>query len=187
MGQLLQITHVSDDSSVAMDKGLADLVASDRGDRTSMNSHEQCSGECASGTRCASISDRVERSHAHFIKLCELQASADLCVPHHRPASTARCRQPAVAVPDGDRRSATASSQPDASRCDRARLGRAPHYRPTMEYFDRHRAHPWHGLTIGDSPPHVVDAYIEITPYDAVKYEIDKRSGYLRVDRPQGS
>jgi len=31
----------------------------------------------------------------------------------------------------------------------------------------------------------VVTAYIEITPFDAVKYEIDKVSGYLRVDRPQ--
>ena len=56
-----------------------------------------------------------------------------------------------------------------------------------MLNFDRHRAHPWHGLSIGDEPPHVVDAYIEITPYDAVKYEIDKHTGYLRVDRPQGS
>ena len=56
-----------------------------------------------------------------------------------------------------------------------------------MENFDRYRAHPWHGLKIGDDAPAVVDAYIEITPYDAVKYEIDKQTGYLRVDRPQGS
>ncbi len=55
------------------------------------------------------------------------------------------------------------------------------------ERFDRYRAHPWHGLPIGDGSPEVVDAYIEITPFDAVKYEIDKRTGYLRVDRPQGS
>lgn len=53
--------------------------------------------------------------------------------------------------------------------------------------FDRFRAHPWHGLPIGDHAPDTVEAYIEITPYDAVKYEIDKRTGYLRVDRPQGS
>jgi len=31
----------------------------------------------------------------------------------------------------------------------------------------------------------VVNAYIEITPFDLVKYEVDKSSGYLRVDRPQ--
>jgi inorganic pyrophosphatase len=30
-----------------------------------------------------------------------------------------------------------------------------------------------------------VTAYIEIVPTDGVKYEIDKHSGYLKVDRPQ--
>jgi inorganic pyrophosphatase len=30
-----------------------------------------------------------------------------------------------------------------------------------------------------------VHAYIEITPFDLVKYEIDKVTGYLRADRPQ--
>ena len=53
--------------------------------------------------------------------------------------------------------------------------------------FDRFRPHPWHGLPVGSKPPSIVDAYIEITPNDGVKYEIDKLSGYLRVDRPQGS
>lgn len=53
--------------------------------------------------------------------------------------------------------------------------------------FDRHRAHPWHGLSAGADAPAIVDAFIEITPFDLVKYEIDKHSGYLRVDRPQGS
>lgn len=53
--------------------------------------------------------------------------------------------------------------------------------------FDRFRAHPWHGLPIGADAPSHVEAYIEITPFDAVKYEIDKQTGYLRVDRPQGS
>ncbi len=53
--------------------------------------------------------------------------------------------------------------------------------------FDRFRAHPWHGLPVGDDAPAIVEAYIEITPFDAVKYEIDKQTGYLRVDRPQGS
>ncbi len=53
--------------------------------------------------------------------------------------------------------------------------------------FDRFRPHPWHGLSPGPDAPAAVDAYIEITPFDGVKYEIDKHSGYLRVDRPQGS
>jgi inorganic pyrophosphatase len=33
--------------------------------------------------------------------------------------------------------------------------------------------------------PEIVRAYIEIVPTDGVKYEIDKHSGYLMVDRPQ--
>lgn len=53
--------------------------------------------------------------------------------------------------------------------------------------FYRWRPHPWHGLEVGPNPPQVVHAYIEITPYDLMKYEIDKTTGYLRVDRPQRS
>ena len=47
------------------------------------------------------------------------------------------------------------------------------------------RPHPWHGLPVGPEPPRRVNAFIEITPHDLVKYEIDKESGYLRLDRPQ--
>lgn len=53
------------------------------------------------------------------------------------------------------------------------------------EPFYRWRPHPWHGLAAGTSPPEVVNAYIEITPFDLVKYEVDKTTGYLTVDRPQ--
>jgi inorganic pyrophosphatase len=55
------------------------------------------------------------------------------------------------------------------------------------EPFSPWRPHPWHGLDVGPDPPRRVYAYIEITPFDGVKYEVDKRSGYLKVDRPQGS
>ncbi len=51
--------------------------------------------------------------------------------------------------------------------------------------FYRWRPHPWHGLEVGPEPPQIVHAYVEITPFDLVKYEIDKVTGYLRVDRPQ--
>jgi inorganic pyrophosphatase len=51
--------------------------------------------------------------------------------------------------------------------------------------FFRWRPHPWHGLEVGPSPPQIVTAYVEITPFDAVKYEVDKSTGYIRVDRPQ--
>lgn len=47
------------------------------------------------------------------------------------------------------------------------------------------RAHPWHGISPGEAAPAVVSAYIELVPSDTVKYEVDKVSGLLRVDRPQ--
>jgi inorganic pyrophosphatase len=53
-----------------------------------------------------------------------------------------------------------------------------------QEYW-RFRPHPWHGLSAGPAPPGCVNAYIEITPFDLMKYEMDKTTGYLRVDRPQ--
>lgn len=53
--------------------------------------------------------------------------------------------------------------------------------------FYRWRPHPWHGLETGPNPPEVVHAFIEITPFDLMKYEVDKATGYLRVDRPQQS
>ncbi|MFN0093432.1 MAG: inorganic pyrophosphatase [Dehalococcoidia bacterium] len=46
-------------------------------------------------------------------------------------------------------------------------------------------AHPWHGVSIGADAPATVTAYIEIVPGDTVKYEIDKPTGLLKVDRPQ--
>jgi len=51
--------------------------------------------------------------------------------------------------------------------------------------FHEWRPHPWHGLPAGRALPLFVNAYIEITPFDLIKYEVDKASGYLRVDRPQ--
>lgn len=53
--------------------------------------------------------------------------------------------------------------------------------------FYRWRPHPWHGLSVGPDPPGLVHAFIEITPFDTMKYEVDKATGYLRVDRPQRS
>jgi inorganic pyrophosphatase len=52
-------------------------------------------------------------------------------------------------------------------------------------HFHLYRPHPWHGLPIGQDAPLHVNAYIEITPFDLIKYEVDKSTGYLRVDRPQ--
>lgn len=47
------------------------------------------------------------------------------------------------------------------------------------------KQHPWHGIPIGKNSPEVLTAYIEIVPTDTIKYELDKYSGYLKVDRPQ--
>ncbi len=47
------------------------------------------------------------------------------------------------------------------------------------------KAHPWHGISAGSEAPDVVNVFVEIVPSDTIKYEIDKQSGYLKVDRPQ--
>lgn len=53
--------------------------------------------------------------------------------------------------------------------------------------FNRWRRHPWHGLSARPkgAPDNIVQAFIEMTPFDVVKYEIDKATGFLMVDRPQ--
>ncbi|MGD9628242.1 MAG: inorganic pyrophosphatase [Pyrinomonadaceae bacterium] len=47
------------------------------------------------------------------------------------------------------------------------------------------KAHPWHGVPIGDGAPEEVTVFVEIVPRDTVKYEVDKETGYLKIDRPQ--
>jgi inorganic pyrophosphatase len=49
----------------------------------------------------------------------------------------------------------------------------------------RFKSHPWHGVEIGEDAPEVVMCYIEMVPTDTVKYEVDKVTGYLKIDRPQ--
>ena len=46
-------------------------------------------------------------------------------------------------------------------------------------------AHPWHGIPAGDKAPEQVTVFVEIVSSDTVKYEIDKESGFLKIDRPQ--
>lgn len=48
-----------------------------------------------------------------------------------------------------------------------------------------HKMHPWHGVSPGPDAPRIVTCYIEMVPTDVVKYELDKASGHLKVDRPQ--
>lgn len=49
----------------------------------------------------------------------------------------------------------------------------------------RQKAHPWHGIDIGDNAPNELIAFIEMVTTDTVKYELDKKTGYLIIDRPQ--
>jgi inorganic pyrophosphatase len=48
-----------------------------------------------------------------------------------------------------------------------------------------YKHHPWHGVHLGAEAPAVVTCYIEIVPTDTVKYELDKVTGHLKIDRPQ--
>ncbi|MGW8314198.1 MAG: inorganic pyrophosphatase [Bacteroidales bacterium] len=49
----------------------------------------------------------------------------------------------------------------------------------------RYKSHPWHGVDIGPEAPELVMCFIEMVPRDTVKYEVDKVTGYLKIDRPQ--
>jgi len=53
--------------------------------------------------------------------------------------------------------------------------------------YNRWRRHPWHGLhaRADEAAQDTVQVYVEMTPSDVVKYELDKNSGFLMVDRPQ--
>ncbi len=54
-----------------------------------------------------------------------------------------------------------------------------------MQMITTYKAHPWHGVEIGAEAPVEVTVFIEIVPGDTVKYEVDKETGYLKIDRPQ--
>jgi inorganic pyrophosphatase len=43
--------------------------------------------------------------------------------------------------------------------------------------------HPWHGAEFGENAPQIVNALIEIPQGSKSKYEVDKKSGLLRLDR----
>lgn len=44
-------------------------------------------------------------------------------------------------------------------------------------------SHPWHEVSLGENAPVSVNAIIEITKDSKAKYELDKQSGLLRLDR----
>ncbi|XP_010917066.1 soluble inorganic pyrophosphatase 1 isoform X1 [Elaeis guineensis] len=44
-------------------------------------------------------------------------------------------------------------------------------------------AHPWHDLEIGPGAPTIFNVVVEITKGSKVKYELDKKTGLIKVDR----
>ena len=48
-----------------------------------------------------------------------------------------------------------------------------------------YKPHPWHGVSPGDGAPSALQCFVEVVPSDTVKCEIDKITGYLKLDRPQ--
>ena len=49
----------------------------------------------------------------------------------------------------------------------------------------RYKSHPWHGIDVGPDSPNIMTVFVEMVTTDTVKYEIDKVSGYMKIDRPQ--
>ena len=47
--------------------------------------------------------------------------------------------------------------------------------------------HPWHEVELGDEVPNIVPTVIEVPKGSKIKYELDKKSGLIRVDRVLGA
>ncbi|MDR2901827.1 MAG: inorganic diphosphatase [Lactobacillales bacterium] len=43
--------------------------------------------------------------------------------------------------------------------------------------------HPWHQINLYDTFPDIVPAFIEVPKGSQIKYELDKPSGFIKVDR----
>src|ERR1051325_6631786 len=43
--------------------------------------------------------------------------------------------------------------------------------------------HPWHDVDIGEKAPNIVTAVIEVPRGSKIKYELEKKSGLIKVDR----
>jgi hypothetical protein len=56
-------------------------------------------------------------------------------------------------------------------------------FQPMSGFGRSHASHPWHDLAIGDDAPQLINAVIEIPSGSKVKFELDKQTGLLYVDR----
>jgi inorganic pyrophosphatase len=55
--------------------------------------------------------------------------------------------------------------------------------RSTHHHYKKTMFHPWHQVSAGDKCPEIVTAVVEIPKGGRAKYEIDKESGLIRLDR----
>ena len=53
----------------------------------------------------------------------------------------------------------------------------------TISKISRYASNPWHTVSYGPDSPSVVHAIIEIAQGSKAKYELDKKSGMLILDR----
>jgi inorganic pyrophosphatase len=51
------------------------------------------------------------------------------------------------------------------------------------EMIERNNRNPWHYIDIGDKAPQILKCIIEIPKGSKAKYELDKETGYLKLDR----
>lgn len=93
-----------------------------------------------------------------------------------------------LAATDGPTVSHSISSYPFPGRAEtnsQVKNGNGRELALTQQLFSAlFSQHPWHGASPGENVPEQVSAYIEIVPTDSVKYELDKNSGLLKIDRP---
>lgn len=52
-----------------------------------------------------------------------------------------------------------------------------------MEKQIHKTVHPWHDISPGDNTPDEVTAFIEVPKNSMIKYELDKESGFIKLDR----
>lgn len=43
--------------------------------------------------------------------------------------------------------------------------------------------HPWHDISPGENAPEIVTAFIEVPKHSMLKYELDKDTGFIKLDR----
>src|SRR3979490_1990176 len=77
---------------------------------------------------------------------------------------------------DAFRARSASGSRFDVQRSDTIRMSTA--YRS-----EGNMTHPWHDISPGDQVPREFDAVIEIPLGSNIKYELDKGSGLIRMDR----